>query len=415
MKGNNHPGAKTLNKPRIVILGAGFGGLMAVTTLQKELGKSEAEIILVNKHDYHYQRTWLHQVAGGTIHPNRVRFEIKPLLDGSKVQFVKRTVSSIDPYQQKVIFDNGEDLSYDYLVVSLGGEQENYGIKGINEYSLSISSVNEARRIRNHIEEKFRMHHTHKNDDDLTIVVGGAGLTGMEFLGEVTDWVPKLCRQYHVDQKKVKYICVQSSYPLQIFDRDLAEYAVKSLEKKGVQFILGKRIIECTKDSVLIGKKGEEDIEEIKTGTFIWAAGVRGNKMLEKAGIEVEGGRVQVLSDLRVPGFNNLFVIGDSSLVINSKTGKPYSPTAQIALQQGIICGKNIPSLIRNENNLENFDPHIRGIICALGKNNACGVVYGKRLTGSKALSMKKLIDNRALYMIGGTTLIAKKGRIRFI
>ena len=245
-----------MKKPKIVILGAGFGGLMAVTTLQKKLETSEAEIILVNKHAYHYQRTWLHQVAGGTIEPNRVRFEIQPLLHLKKVQFIKQTVTKIDPKQKKVIFENKEELSYDYLVVSLGGEQQTYGIKGIDEYSFSISSVNAAKRIRNHIENQFRNYHQNQKDENLTFVVGGAGLTSIEFLGELTDWVPTLCRQYHVDQSKVKYICVQSSYPLQLFDRELAEYGVHSLEKKGVQFILGKHIKECKKDAVLIGKRG---------------------------------------------------------------------------------------------------------------------------------------------------------------
>ena len=404
-----------MKKPKIVILGAGFGGLMAVTTLQKKLETSEAEIILVNKHAYHYQRTWLHQVAGGTIEPNRVRFEIQPLLHLKKVQFIKQTVTKIDPKQKKVIFENKEELTYDYLVVSLGGEQQTYGIKGIDEYSFSISSVNAAKRIRNHIENQFRNYHQNQKDENLTFVVGGAGLTGIEFLGELTDWVPTLCRQYHVDQSKVKYICVQSSYPLQLFDRELAEYGVYSLEKKGVQFILGKHIKECKKDAVLIGGQGEEALEEIKTGTFIWAAGIRGNKMIEEAGIATMGGRVEVQADLRVPGFNDLFIIGDCSIVMNEKTGEPYQPTAQIALQQGITCANNILSLIRNESNLEPFVPHIRGIVCALGKNNACGVVYGKRITGKKALSMKKLIDNRALYMIGGTSLIAKKGRLKIL
>ena len=404
-----------MKKPKIVILGAGFGGLMAVTTLQKKLETSEAEIILVNKHAYHYQRTWLHQVAGGTIEPNRVRFEIQPLLHLKKVQFIKQTVTKIDPKQKKVIFENKEELTYDYLVVSLGGEQQTYGIKGIDEYSFSISSVNAAKRIRNHIENQFRNYHQNQKDENLTFVVGGAGLTGIEFLGELTDWVPTLCRQYHVDQSKVKYICVQSSYPLQLFDRELAEYGVYSLEKKGVQFILGKHIKECKKDAVLIGGQGEEALEEIKTGTFIWAAGIRGNKMIEEAGIATMGGRVEVQADLRVPGFNDLFIIGDCSVVMNEKTGESYQPTAQIALQQGITCANNILSLIRNESNLEPFVPHIRGIVCALGKNNACGVVYGKRITGKKALSMKKLIDNRALYMIGGTSLIAKKGRLKIL
>ena len=404
-----------MKKPKIVILGAGFGGLMAVTTLQKKLETSEAEIILVNKHAYHYQRTWLHQVAGGTIEPNRVRFEIQPLLDPKKVQFIKQTVTKIDPKQKKVIFENKEELSYDYLVVSLGGEQQTYEIKGIDEYSFSISSVNAAKRIRNHIENQFRNYHQNQKDENLTFVVGGAGLTSIEFLGELTDWVPTLCRQYHVDQSKVKYICVQSSYPLQLFDRDLAEYGVHSLEKKGVQFILAKHIKECKKDAVLIGGKGEEELEEIKTGTFIWAAGIRGNAMIEEAGIATTGGRVEVQADLRVPGFSDLFIIGDCSIVKNEKTGESYQPTAQIALQQGITCANNILSLIRNESNLEPFVPHIRGIVCALGKDNACGVVYGKKITGKKALSMKKLIDNRALYMIGGTKLIAKKGRIKIL
>jgi NADH dehydrogenase len=404
-----------VNKPRIVILGAGFGGLMAVTTLQKKLETSEAEIILVNKHAYHYQRTWLHQVAGGTVHPKRVRFEIQPLLDPKKVQFIRQTVTKIDPNQKKVIFENKEELSYDFLVISLGGEQQNHGIKGIKEFAFSISSVNAAKRIRDHIESQFRNYHQNQNDENLTFVVGGAGLTGIEFLGELTDWVPTLCRQYHVDRNKVRYICVQSSYPLQLFDQDIAEYAVHSLEKKGVQFILGKHVKECKKEAVLIGRKGEEELVEIKTGTFIWAAGVRGNKMIEEAEIETAGGRVKVQADLRVPGFNDLFIIGDCSIVINNKTGEPYPPTAQIALQQGITCANNILSLIRNELTLESFVPHIRGIVCALGKSNACGVVYGKKITGKKALSMKNIIDNRALYMIGGASLIAKKGRLKIL
>ena len=404
-----------MNKPKIVILGAGFGGLMAVTTLQKELKENEAEVILVNKHAYHYQRTWLHQVAGGSVHPNRVRFEIKPLLDQNKVQFVQKTVIKIDRDNKKVVFENNEDLSYDYLVVSLGGEQENHGIKGIKEYAFSISSVNAARRICNHIEDQFRTYHIHQNDDNLTFVIGGAGLTSIEFLGELTDWVPKLCRQYRVDQNKVKYICVQSSYPLQLFDRDIAEYAVTSLEKKGVQFILDKRVKECKDDSVVIGTKGEEETEVIKTGTFIWAAGVRGNRIIEDAGIETTNGRVKVQPDLRAPCCSDLFIIGDCSIVMDENTGEPYSPTAQIALQQGITSAKNIISLVRDEGELETFVPHIRGIICALGNNNACGVVYGKKITGSKALAMKKLIDNRALYMIGGPALIAKKGRFNLV
>lgn len=405
-----------MKKPKIVILGAGFGGLMTIVTLQKELGAGEAEIILVNKHDYHYQRTWLHQAAAGNLHPNRVRFDIKKIIDHDKVQFIQDTVVRIKSEEKKVILEKNE-ISYDYLVMALGGQQETFGIKGIKEYTFSISSINAARQISNHIESQFASYQKDhvKKDEKLTVVVGGAGLTGMEFLGELTDRIPKLCRQYRVDREKVKLVCIQSSYPLSDFDRSLSEYAVSYLEGKGVQFIFGKRIKECTPDGVVIGKKEEEEVEEIKAGTVIWAAGVRGNSILEHSGIETMKGRVKVQRDLRAPGSDNLFIIGDCSVVIDEKKGTPYSPTAQIALQQGITCARNILSLIHNETKLETFVPHIRGIVCSLGKESAVGVVYGKNIVGSKALFMKKMIDNRALYMIGGSSLILKKGRFNLI
>ncbi|MCQ6276531.1 NAD(P)/FAD-dependent oxidoreductase [Bacillus sp. V3B] len=401
-----------MKKPKIVILGAGFGGLMTIVTLQKELGAGEADIILVNKHDYHYQRTWLHQAAAGNLHPNRVRFDIKKIIDHDKVQFIQDTVIQIRREEKKVILEENE-ISYDYLVMALGGQQETLGVKGIKENTLSISSINAARRISNHIESQFASYQ--KGDEKLTIVVGGAGLTGMEFLGELTDRIPKLCRQYRVGKEKVKLICIQSSYALSDFDRSLSEYAVSYLEGKGVQFIFGIRIKECTPDGVLIGKKDEEQVKEVKAGTVIWAGGVRGNSIIEGSGIETMKGRVKVEPDLRAPESDNLFIIGDCSLVIDEKKGTPYSPTAQIALQQGITCARNIVSLIHNETELETFVPHIRGIICSLGKESAVGTVYGKNITGAKALFMKKMIDNRALYMIGGSSLILKKGRFKLI
>jgi NADH dehydrogenase len=405
-----------LKKPKIVILGAGFGGLMTIVTLQKELGADEADIVLVNKHNYHYQRTWLHQAAAGNLHPNRVRFDIKKIINHDKVKFIQDTVVQIKREEKKVILEKNE-ISYDYLVMALGGQQETLGVKGIKEYTFSISSINAARRISNHIESQFASYQKddEKKDEKLTVVVGGAGLTGMEFLGELTDRIPKLCRQYRVDKEKVKIICIQSSYALSDFDRSLSEYAVSYLERKGIHFLFGKRIKECTQDGVLIGKKGEEEFEEIKAGTVIWAAGVRGNSIIEDSGIETLQGRVKVGPDLRAPGGENLFIIGDCSLVMDKEKGRPYPPTAQMALQQGITCARNILSLVRNEVDLETFVPHIRGIICSLGKENAVGVVYGKNIVGSKALFMKKMIDNRALYMIGGSSLILKKGRFNFI
>lgn len=402
-----------MKKPKIVILGAGFAGLMTVVTLQKELTSDEAEIILINKHEYHFQRTWLHQVAGGTLHPNRVRFDIESLLDLKKVKFIKDTVKSIKPDEKKVILDN-DIISYDFLVVGLGSTIETGCARGINEYALTISSVNAARRIKNHIEEQFATYHSNKDQEGkLTIVVAGGGLTGIEFIGELTEWIPKLRRRYHVDKKQVKIICVSSSI-LTIFDEEMAEYAVSSLQKKGVQFKRGYRVKECTKDGVFIGKKGEEEVELVKANTILWAAGIKGISLVENTEIVTNKGRVQVRDDLRAPGYEDHFVIGDCSIFIDKKTGEPFQPTAQIALQQGVACAENVIALIRHETP-KPFKPNIRGIVCSLGSDNAVGVVYGKKLFGSKALLMKKLIDNRALYMLGGSTLILKKGRFNLI
>ncbi len=401
-------------KPRIVILGAGYGGLMTATKLQKAIGVNEADIVLVNKNDYHYETTWLHEASAGTLHHDRVRYDIKNVLDRNKVEFVQDTVMEIKAEEKKVLLEKSE-LSYDYLVIALGGESETFGIKGLKEHAFSIVNVNAARQIRDHIEYQFSNYSTDQDEDKLTIVVGGAGFTGIEFLGELVERIPKLCQEYDVEQSKVKMYCVEASPTvLPGFDPELVKYAVSFLESKGVEFIISSAIKECTPEGILHGKADEEP-QELKAGTVVWAAGVRGNSIIETSGIESARARVKVDPDLRAPGFDNIFIIGDCALVINEEINRPYPPTAQIALQQGIAVAKNITKLIRNQSNLEKFVPDIKGTVCSLGEHNAIGVVYGKKLVGTPASFMKKVIDNRSLFMIGGISLMLKKGKFNFI
>lgn len=403
-----------MKKPKIVILGAGYGGLMTATKLQKALGVNEADIVLVNKNDYHYETTWLHEASAGTLHHDRVRYDIKNVLDRNKVEFVQDTVMEIKVEEKRVLLEKSE-LSYDYLVVALGGESETFGIKGLKEYAFSIVNVNAARRIREHIEYQFSTYHEEQDDNKLAIVVGGAGFTGIEFLGELVERIPKLCQEYDVERSKVKIICVEAAPTvLPGFDPELVKYAVSFLEGKGVEFKIGTAIKECTLDGIKVGK-GEDEIEEIKAGTVIWAAGVRGNSIIESSGIESMRARVKVQPDLRAPGFDDIFIIGDCALIINEEINRPYPPTAQIAMQEGITVAKNITKLIRNQNDLDKFVPDIKGTVCSLGDHNAIGVVYGKKLVGTPASFMKKVIDNRALLMIGGISLMLKKGKFNFI
>jgi NADH dehydrogenase len=404
----------TLRKPKIVILGAGYGGLMTTVRLQKLIGVNEADIVLVNKNDYHYETTWLHEASAGTLHHDRVRYDIRDVIDSSKVDFVQDTVVEINKEEKKVLLEKGE-VNYDYLVIALGGEPETFGIKGLKEFAFGITNVNSSRQLREHIEYQFATYNMEevKNDNRLTIVVGGAGFTGIEFLGELTNRIPELCHEYDVDFHKVKIICVEAAPTvLPGFEPELVNYAVSQLERKGVEFLIGTAIKECSEDGIIVAK-GEEEPREIKAGTVVWAAGIRGNSIIEKSGFEAMRGRVKVQPDLRVPGFDEIFMIGDSSLMINEEINRPYPPTAQIAMQQGEICARNIAALIRNKSELEIFKFDNKGTVCSLGEDDAIGVVFGKKITGAKASFMKKVVDNRSLYMIGGAGLVFKKGKFK--
>ncbi|PNB77252.1 FAD-dependent oxidoreductase, partial [Pseudomonas sp. FW305-BF6] len=154
-----------------------------------------------------------------------------------------------------------------------------------------------------------------KRDELLTIIVGGAGFTGIEFVGELANRVPELCKEYDIDRDLVRIVCVEAA-PMVLpgFDPELVDYAVSQLEKKGVEFKIGTAIKECTEEGIIVAK-GEET-EEIKSATVVWAAGVRGNALVEQAGFEAMRGRVKVTKDMRVPGYDDVFIVGDSALLI---------------------------------------------------------------------------------------------------
>src|SRR5699024_8236431 len=169
------------HKPKIVVLGAGYAGLKTVRDLTKALSPDEADIVLINKHNYHYETTWLHEVAAGTINPNQARFMISDVVNPSRVRLIYDTVEKVNKEDQRVILENGE-ITYDYLVIATGFETNTFGIKGMEENSLSIVDINSSRLIREHIELKFAKYSAGEITDEsaLTILVGGAGFTGIE-------------------------------------------------------------------------------------------------------------------------------------------------------------------------------------------------------------------------------------------
>lgn len=386
---------------------------MTVTRLVKKIGINEADITLVNKHNYHYETTWMHEASAGTLHHDRCRYQIKDVINTSRVNFVQDTVMKIDKEGKKVVLETGE-LSYDYLVVALGSVPETFGISGLKEHAFSISNINSSRQLREHIEYQFATYNTEaeKRPERLTIVVGGAGFTGIEFLGEMANRIPELCREYDIDRQQVRLICVEAAPSvLPGFEPELVDYAVNYLEGKGVEFKIGTAVKECTPDGIIVGK--DDQTEEIKAGTVVWAAGVRGNPIIEESGFENMRGRVKVKPDLRVEGHDDIFVIGDCSLIINEETERPYPPTAQISMQQGETCANNLAALIHGKET-ETFSFDNKGSVASLGEHDAIGVAFGRKMTGTTASMMKKIIDNRSLFMIGGPGLVLKKGKFKF-
>ncbi|PYZ95719.1 FAD-dependent oxidoreductase [Alteribacter lacisalsi] len=396
-------------KPRIVILGAGYAGIMTASRLTKAGMHHEADITLVNKHNYHYQTTWLHEPAAGTLHHDKTRMKIENVIDTNKVNFVKGAVKTIDREGKKVLLENGE-LEYDYLVVGLGSVPETFGIPGVQEHAFAIRSVNSVRLIREHIEYKFASYNNEdeKHDEYLTFVVAGAGFTGIEFVGELSERVPELCEEYDIDRDKVRIVSVEAApTALPGFDEELVEYAMNLLESRGVEFKINTPIKEVTENGVLL-----DDGEEIKSHTVVWTTGVRGNPIIENSGFEAMRGRVKVEKDLRAPDHDDVFIIGDCSLIINEEINRPYPPTAQIAIQQAYTCAGNLKHLVTGKGEMEAFEPDIKGTVASLGGKEAIGLVGSKKVYGGSASAVKKMIDNRYLFMLGGMPLVLKKGKL---
>ena len=398
------------DRKKVLVLGAGYAGLQTITKLQKQISADEAEVTLINKNDYHYEATWLHEASAGTLSYEDLLYPVESVVDKNKVNFVKAEVTKIDRNAKKVETDAGI-FDFDILVVGLGFESETFGIKGMKDHAFQIENILTARQLSRHIEDKFANYASskQKNDKDLAIIVGGAGFTGVEFLGELTDRIPELCNKYGVEQSKVKITCVEAAPKmLPMFSDELVNYAVSYLEDKGVEFKIGTPIVAANEKGFVVKVNDKE--EQLEANTVVWAAGVRGSKLMEESFEGVKRGRIVTKQDLTIEGYDDIFVIGDCSAFIPSGEERPLPTTAQIAMQQGEHTAKNI-KLTLNGEKTEPFAYDDKGTVCSLGAHDGVGVVYGKDIQGKKAAFMKKVIDTRAVFKLGGIGLAFKKGK----
>lgn len=392
-----------MRKPNIVILGAGYGGLITNKKLEKLLQAGEANLTLINKHDYHYITTQLHKVGAGTACDRKIALSIPELIDNQKTNFIRGSVANVDIKQQVVQLENGDGIPYDYLVISLGFEVATFGIPGIKEHAFEIRSFRSSKAIYHQIIKQLSLYKEDGDPSRLTFAVAGGGFTGIEMLGELAEGLPRICREYGVPYEKVKIVGIEAADSLiPFFGEELISFTSKIMEKHHIEILTSTKILSCTEAAIHL-----EGGAELPCRTLIWSCGVKANSILENFGIPLVRGKVPVEKDLRVKGHKNVFCIGDCALFMKDGHSS-LPPTAQVAMQQADVCGQNIASMIR-KTSLKEFEYHHKGSVASIGDKAAVGKVGSFRMSGWFAAIMKKVIENRYLFVLGGPSLILKQ------
>lgn len=382
---------------QVLIVGAGYGGVMAARRLER----AEQPFTLVDKHGYHQFITWLHEAAGGRNDAEDYKMDLREILRKPTSHLIRDEITGIDRSARKVL-GKESTYPYDYAILALGSAPEYFGIAGLEQHSLLLRSVNTARAIRRHIEEQFAAYHDDPRPERLCVVVGGAGLTGIELIGELTDWLPKLCTQYKIDRDKLSLINLEAAPSiLPVLPTSLQQKARDVLEKKGAQLRTGAKIVRVDKGKVML-----ESGEEILAETIIWTGGVRAHKALAEAGFTCDPrGRAKVNEYLQSIDDETVYIIGDCASFLAGN--RPLPPTAQLATQMGATAGVNVLAQLRGER-LTVFVPKILGTLASLGREVGVGSVGTIQTSGTAAGIAKELTKVKYLYQLGGMRMVGR-------
>lgn len=388
----------------IVILGAGYGGLLTALNVRNYVKSDEAKITVVNQFPTHQIITELHRLAGGTISEKAVAMPLDKLLKGKEIDLKIAKVESFSVDNKDVKLSNGSTLKYDALVVALGSKTAYFGIPGLEENSMVLKSVEDATNIYNHIVGKIREYAKTKNEADATIVIGGGGLTGVELVGEIVDHMPKIAKDYGVDPKALKIKLVEAGPKiLPVLPEHLIERATASLEARGVEFLMGLPVTNVSGNEISL-----KDGRTIVANTFVWTGGVTGNPLVGESELEVDRGRATVNEFLQSSSHPDVFVVGDSAVAFPSEGGRPYAPTAQNAWQMGELVGYNLFAYLQGET-MEAFNPTNSGTLASLGRRDGVASIgaNGTSLKGMPASLMKEASNVRYLTHIKGLFSLA--------
>lgn len=387
----------------IVILGAGYGGVLAAQTVRKYLSKAEAKVTVVNQFATHQIITELHRLAAGSISERAVAIPLSKLLKGKDIDLKIAKVESFSVDKKIVKLTDGSTLTYDALVVGLGSQTAFFGIPGLEQNSMVLKSAADANKIHQHIEDRIRQYAQTKDEADATILIGGGGLTGVELVGEIADKMPELAKSYGVDPKEVKLLLAEAGPKiLPVLPDHLIERATTSLEKRGVQFLTGIPVTNVEGNVIEL-----KDGQKIVANTFVWTGGVQGNPLVGESGLEVNRGRATVNEFLQSTSHPDVFVAGDSAVVFGPE-GRPYPPTAQIAWQMGELIGYNLYAFLGNHT-FETFSPINSGTLASLGRKDAVATIGANNtpLRGLPATMMKEASNIRYLSHIHAMSSLA--------
>lgn len=387
----------------ILILGAGYGGVLSALSVRKYLSKQEARVTVVNQFPTHQIITELHRLAAGSVKERAVALPLEKLFKGKDIDLRVAKVERFSVENKEVKLNDGTLLSYDALVVGLGSVTAYFGIPGLEQYSMVLKSAEDAERIHRHVEAKLAEYAKSKNPADGTILIGGGGLTGVELVGEIADKLPEMTKKYGINPSEIRLLLVEAGPKiLPVLPDNLIERATSSLESRGVTFLTGLPVTKVEGNTIEL-----KDGQKIVANTFVWTGGVQGNPLISECGLEVNRGRATVNEYLQSTSHSDVFVAGDSAVVF-AADGRPYPPTAQIAWQMGELIGYNLSALLKG-GHMEAFHPVNSGTLASLGRKDAVATVgaSNSQLRGMPASLMKEASNIRYLSHIKALDALA--------
>lgn len=364
----------------IVIVGAGFAGVAAARKLGKKYKKDKTvNITLIDRHSYLTYMTELHEIAGGRLEPDAIKYDLRRIFHRlNNVKLVTDNVSEID-HDNNVVIGEQSNYKFDYLVLAVGAEPNDFGIDGVKENGFTLWSMEDAERVREHIIDMVykaaREHDPVKRRALLSFLVCGGGFTGVEMIGELVEWLPILAEEHKLNPDEISFHLVEAAPKiLNTVTEKEQERAMKYMRKKGIDITLGDGIAKIADDHIELasGKK-------IDTYTSIWTAGIKANTDASEWGVEqARAGRLVADQYMQAKGYDNVFVAGD--LVYYEDPTNNNMPTPQI-VQAAELTGDVAATTIISEisgTEKEEFEGKYDGNMVSIGSTYGVAYLYDK-------------------------------------